>query len=42
MRVSTEVELSNIPFLQIRREDAVVANISFFLSRALCQTFAQP
>lgn len=41
MRGATEVELSNIPFLQIRRKDTVVANISFFHSRAFCWTFAQ-
>ena len=41
MRGATEVELSKIPFLQIRRKDIVVANISFFHSRAFCWTFAQ-
>lgn len=41
MRGATEVELSHIPFLQIRRVDTVVANISFFHSRAFCWTFAQ-
>lgn len=41
MRGATEVELSYIPFLQIRHADIVVANISFFHSRAFCWTFAQ-
>lgn len=41
MRGATEVELSHFPFLQIGRKDTVVANISFFHSRAFCWTFAQ-
>lgn len=41
MRGATAVELSPLPLLQIRKSDVVLANISFFHSRAFCWTFAQ-